>query len=464
MTKPRTILWQPDLGGSQGPAYQAIVRVLTTDIAAGRLHPGDRLPTHRQLAKALDLGLGTVTRAYKEAVQSGILASRVGSGTFVAEAAAGNPLGLPSSRLIEMSVDLPIHAEDPDLAAALQKIARRGGAQQLLRYQSQAGTARHRRAGAAWVERFDLSAGPDDIVVCAGTHHALTVALMSITKPGDIVLCDELSYPGIRAIARGLRVRLLGIAGDGSGISPAAVAAACKRHRVRALYTVPSFHNPTTAQLDLDRRRELAQLAAKHDFHVLEDDVHRLLSAAPPPPIATLARDRTFYVASFSKAVVAGLRVAFLVPPPALVQRAAEAVWSTVWTVPGLPVEVAATWIEDGTADEVVRRKRREAGERQRLCARLLVGARYEAQPNGYYACLHLPAPWTSVEFALEARERGVAVTPSTAFVVGQAPAPAAVRVCAGAPETRADVERGLGIVRELLASGPERGGGLPAR
>jgi DNA-binding transcriptional MocR family regulator len=262
-------------------------------------------------------------------------------------------------------------------------------------------------------------------------------------------------------------VRLQGIAEDrdGTGISPAAIEAACKRHRVRALYCVPSFHNPTTAQLGVEKRRELARLAAKHDFHVLEDDVHRLLSAAPPAPVATLARDRTFYVASFSKAVVAGLRVAFLVPPPSLVARATEAVWATVWTVPGLTVEVAATWIEDGTADEVVSRKRREAGERQKLRARVLAGARHDAQPNGYYTWLHLPAPWTSVEFALEARERGVAVTPSTAFLVGQIPAPAAVRVCVGAPETRADVERGLRILRELLASGPTRGGrGVPAR
>src|SRR5678816_2103030 len=84
MTKPRTILWQPDLRAASGPTYQAIVRGLATDVAAGRLHPGDRLPTHRELAKALGLGLGTVTRAYKEPVQRGIPSSRVASGTVIA--------------------------------------------------------------------------------------------------------------------------------------------------------------------------------------------------------------------------------------------------------------------------------------------------------------------------------------------------------------------------------------------
>src|SRR5688572_8189282 len=97
MTAPRTILWQPLVRGAAEPIYQAIVHALAADIAGGRLHPGDRLPTHRQLAKALDVGLGTVTRAYKEAEKCGLLSSRVGSGTFVATPSAGNPLGLPTS-------------------------------------------------------------------------------------------------------------------------------------------------------------------------------------------------------------------------------------------------------------------------------------------------------------------------------------------------------------------------------
>ncbi|TAH35218.1 MAG: PLP-dependent aminotransferase family protein [Planctomycetota bacterium] len=462
MTVPRTILWKPAVHDHEEPLYQAIVRELATDIAGGRLHPGDRLPTHRQLARALDVGLGTVTRAYKEAEKSGLVSSRVGSGTFVATASAGNPLGLPSTGLVEMSVDLPLHSEDPDLASALAKVARRGGAQRLLCYQDHAGSGRHRRAGAAWVERFDLAAGADGIVVCAGTHHALCVALLSICTPGDIILCDELSYPGLRAIASHLQLRLHGIPeeGPGQGIDVAAIEAACKRQRVRALYTVPSFHNPTTAQLDAGKRGEIARLAKKYDFFVLEDDVHRLSSHAPPPPIASMARDHSFYVASFSKAVVPGLRVAFLVPPPKLVRRAAEAIWATLWTVSALPVEVAATWIEDGTADAVVSRKRREAGERQKLCARLLDGARFDAQRNGYYAWLHLPSPWTSLEFALEAREAGVAVTPSTPFLVGPIPAPAAVRVCLAAPSTRPEVEQGLEILHRLLATGPARNHG----
>ncbi|MCX7365730.1 MAG: GntR family transcriptional regulator [Alphaproteobacteria bacterium] len=83
--------WVPTLGGHSGPVYEAIVEALRGDIAAGRLHRGQRLPTHRALAQALDLDLTTVTRAYNEARRRGLTEARVGQGTFVAESAAHAP-------------------------------------------------------------------------------------------------------------------------------------------------------------------------------------------------------------------------------------------------------------------------------------------------------------------------------------------------------------------------------------
>ncbi len=455
MTSTGHLLWKPALAGAHGPLYRAIVAALRSDIEQGRLHPGDRLPTQRSLAAALGLGLGTVTHAYKEAERQGLLSSRVGRGSFVASPTPSDPLGLPDTRLVEMSVDLPIHTEDPDLASALQKIARKDGVQRLLRYHDHAGTARHRQAGAVWAERFGMPAGPDDILVCAGSQHALTVALMCSTAAGDVVLCDELTYPGIRAIARQLQLSLESIPMDAGGMRPRAIEAACKRRRVRALYCVPSFHNPTTTQLDGDRRQAIARLAIKHDVVVLEDDVHRLMSETPAAPLSTLAPDHGFFVASFSKAVTGGLRVAFLVPPAAYVRRATDAIWATVFMVPTLTVEVAATWIEDGTADAVVAAKHAEAGRRQDILRRLLADAHYDAQPHGYYAWLHLPDPWTSADFAAEARRRGVAVTPSSAFFMGAGRPPPAVRVCLAAPETREQMTRGLETLRGLLDEQP---------
>lgn len=457
MTTARTILWRPAIRRGDGPIWRAVVAALDADVAGGRLHPGDRLPTQRDLADALGIGLGTVTRAYREAERLGLVTGRVGRGTFVAAPPTTHDvLGLPDERRIEMSVDLPVHEADPDLGAALRKIARRPDVQRLLRYHDHVGTARHRQAGAVWLERFGVPTSPDHVVVCAGSQHAICVALLLATEPGDAVVCDELTYHGVRAVAGQLALRLHGVPADEDGMDPDAVASICRRHRVRALYCVPSAHNPTTTRLAPTRGDAIVRLAREHDFTIVEDDVHRLTAADPPTPLAVRAPERTIFIASFSKAVTAGVRVAFAAVPPALVAHASEAVWATVWMVSPLTVEVAATWIEDGTADAVVARKRAEAGRRQARCRAILGDWTYASHPNGYHAWLQLPPPWTSAGFVSAARARGVVLSPSGAFVVGSVAPPPAVRICLAAPERIDDVERGLAIVRDLLEAGPD--------
>ena len=457
--------WLPTLEGSDAPRYQAIVTALKEDISSGQLGPGDRIPTQRALAKRLGMALGTVTRAYAEAERHGLIRSRGARGTFIAgpdgqrdEGTLGIPD--PASSVIEMSIDLPLHGEDPDLGPVLHDIARRNNTAELLRYHAVAGTPRHREAGVAWAARFGVETSANRVVVCAGTQHALTVSLMSVAAPGDTVLCSELTYPGMKSVASHLHLRLQGVASDERGILPQAVEEACRSTTVKGLYCNPSFHNPTTVQLDLKRRQQLAKLAQKYDFSILEDDVHRLLSDNPPTPIASLAPDHTFFIASLSKALTAGLRVAFLVPPAEQYEAVSQAVWATVWMVSSLPIEVAATWIEDGTADNVVRRKRDEAGERQRVCRNALGNASYSAQPHGYYVWLQLPEPWSSTGYALEARQRGVAITSSEPFSVGSIASPAAVRICLAAAETRKSMLVGLDILAKLLDSSP--GGSAP--
>ena len=454
MTKrPPPAAWAPQLD-PEIPRYQAIVEALKRDIGSGDLEPGTRLPTQRELAVSLSVALGTVTRAYAEAERRGLVRMRGARGTFV------GPLEIPDpeSAVIEMGVDLPIHCEDPALSPTLHDLAKRADLNGLLRYHPVGGISRHREAGVEWTKRFGIETSPDRIVVCAGTQHALTVSLMSMAEPNDLILTDELTYAGMRSVANHLHLRLAGVKMDRRGMLPSEVESICRKQRVRALYCIPSFHNPTTRQLSLRRRQAIASLAMKYDFAILEDDVHRLVSDTPPPPIGVFAPDQTYYIASFSKAVTAGLRVAFLVPPGSECEAISQAVWASIWMVPPLTAEIAATWIFDGTADDVLRRKRREAQQRQTVCRRILANSEYEFQSSGYYIWLHLPAPWTSAEFALEARKRGVAVTPAQPFLVDQTPAPAAVRICLAAPESRSSMERGLTILASLLAKEPGKG------
>src|SRR5579862_4234544 len=97
--------WLPTLGDRPGPVYEAIVAALAADVASGRLHRGERLPTHRALAGALGVDLTTVTRAYNEARRRGLTEARVGQGTFVAESAGEARLPPLASAEIDLSMN-----------------------------------------------------------------------------------------------------------------------------------------------------------------------------------------------------------------------------------------------------------------------------------------------------------------------------------------------------------------------
>src|ERR1043165_9626596 len=112
--------WTPTLADRAGPTYQRIVEALAADIAQGRLHRGQQLPTHRALAKTLGIDLTTVTRAYAEARQRGLTEARVGQGTFVAESMAQARPGSPAPQFA-LSMNLPPQPLEADLDGRLTR-------------------------------------------------------------------------------------------------------------------------------------------------------------------------------------------------------------------------------------------------------------------------------------------------------------------------------------------------------
>jgi DNA-binding transcriptional MocR family regulator len=317
------------------------------------------------------------------------------------------------------------------------------------------------------VRACGLAADPGRVLVSSGSQHGMTAVFAALLAPGDLVLTEALTYPGMKALAGLLSLRLQGVSMDADGLRPDALAAACRAGAARALYCMPSLQNPTTAMMPEARRREVAAVAREHGLLVVEDDVHGHLPARAPRPLAALAPEIAIYLNGTSKSLAPGLRVGFIVAPEPLVGRLAAAIRGTTWMAAPLMAEVASRWIRDGTAAAAVARKRDEAAARQELAARVLLGASLQAHPAAYHLWLHLPGSWSAEAFADAARARGVVVTPAAAFAApparaGRPALPAAVRVCLGAAADRGALERGLRVLAGLLQSGREPLG-LPA-
>jgi DNA-binding transcriptional MocR family regulator len=224
----------------------------------------------------------------------------------------------------------------------------------------------------------------------------------------------------------------------------------------RALYTMPTLHNPAATILPARRREAIAEVAAKHGVAIVEDDSYGFLVPDAPPALASLAPDDTFYLTSASKSLTSALRIGFALAPPGWIERLTASLWSITWMASPLMAEIVARWIRSGTADRMVQAKRREAERRQEIAARTLGRWKPRSHPHAFHAWLELPDPWLADDFVAQARHRGVAVTPTDAFVVGRTPMPQAVRVCFGPEPDHARLERGLRTLDDILCGRPE--------
>ncbi|PYS96540.1 MAG: PLP-dependent aminotransferase family protein [Acidobacteria bacterium] len=452
--------WTPDLTRRSGPRYRALADALADDVAGGRLAAGARLPTHRDMAASLGVTVGTVSRGYAEAQRRGLISGEVGRGTFVRRADDDRiEFGMPAIReasLIDLSLNFPIsETEDREVARALLDLSRRKDLAGLLSYLPHAGLPAHRDAGAAWAARAGFEARPDQILITNGAQQALSIALAALAAPGDLVLTEALTYPLFRTLAGLLHLKIQGLPMDDQGLKPEAFEAACRAGAPRFLYCIPTIQNPTVSIMPEARRRRIAAIAQAHGVTILEDDIYGILPEERPAPIALHAPDHVIYVTSLSKTLTPGLRIGYLLAPRRLLDRIVPAMGATTWMASPLMAELATRFIGDGTADLILKRRRKETAARLEMAARILRPARAGAHPHSYHFWLPLPEPWKSDEFASRLRERGVAVTPAEAFLAAAGKPPAAIRICLGAARTRDQLERGLRIIADTLAGAP---------
>ena len=151
----------------------------------------------------------------------------------------------------------------------------------------------------------------------------MAVALATLTSPGDAVLCESVTYSGMRSLANHLHVRAHPVAMDGEGLLPDALEDAVHESGARVLYCVPSGQNPTACVMSKKRRREVVRVAARLDLLIVEDDAYGFLFEAAVPLCAALP-ERTFYLTSLSKSVAPGLRIGLLRTPAGWTRRSSE--------------------------------------------------------------------------------------------------------------------------------------------
>lgn len=472
--------WTPNLSHRRGALYRAIADALADDVAAGRLTTGTRLPTHRALADAIGVTVGTVTRAYAEAERRGLVDATVGRGTFVApqvdtglDSGTQDGTCFPSMSparwhaqattvdrkpdgQIELSVNYPVTSFLPHaLGPGIEGLADPARLIEVAGYQPSNGRADHRAAGARWMAQFGLETGAEDVVVVHGTQGGLTVALTTLARPGDTVLVEQLTWPGMQSLAQVNGLKLAPVTMDAEGLVPEALRDTARRTGARLVYCMPTLHNPTNITLSESRRRALLQVAREEDLLLIEDDIYGFLADEVLPPLATLDPERAIYVTSLSKSVSPGLRIGFLKGPSRLIPRFTATMRATTLMVSSISAEIAARLIESGHAWAAAQAQKQESTTRQTLVRNHLADQQLLTAPTSFHLLLQLPEQWSTAAYATEALQRNVSVTPGTAFTVDGTD-PHSVRLCLSAVTERATLEHGLEILGRLVRERPE--------
>ncbi|MGX5832487.1 MocR-like ectoine utilization transcription factor EhuR [Mesorhizobium sp. 43Arga] len=456
-------IWLPEIKDTKAPRYKAIVEALEGAIRSRQLHPGQQLPTQRELARKLGISVQTVAKAYIEAQRKGLTSGEIGRGTFVQyprfNQSRGSVAHKERATVFDFSDVTPVvsdlHVEA--LKQAMLELAKDPAIKRLLERPATHGLMPHRKAGAVWLERNGVDVLPDEVVVTNGAAHGIWIAMANTVTADDTIATEALAAPSIISNASRLHLRLRGIELDDQGIIPQALEDAHEREPIKLLCITPSYNNPTVSLMQEPRRAEIADLARRHDMLIVEHDVFGPLMPRRPKPIWHFAPERTFYVSSLSQTVMSSLRCAYLVGPAPTIAQIMSRLPVPEWMGNTWTAEVASRWLYDGTADRLIDWQRRKLEKRNKMVTNILGLSEAAVRHHAMHVWLHLPEQWRSRHFVEQARSRGVLVPSPDSFIVGRAADPRAIRIALG--DTNRDDDQfsqGIHRIATLLQESPE--------
>lgn len=452
--------WTPRIRATGKPRYLEIADSIGNDMNAGILAAGDRLPPQRQLAEQIGLDFTTVSRGYAEARRRGLVQSHVGRGTFVAGATKPEVADPRRAAQVDLTMNLPPEPTDPELVARMREGLSAVATDMiaLLRYQSSTGTDVDKEAASSWLSMRGMVPALERVAITPGAHATILAILTILATAGDTILCEDVTYPGIRSIGARLGMRVEGVDSDEDGILPDALAAAIEAHGPKALYLNPTLNNPTTRTMTAARRQEIASVLIGARLPLIEDDAYGFIPAHPPAPMATLAQGLTWHIGGLAKCIGAGLRLAYTVAPDARAAFLLAQALRTTSVMPSpLSMALMTRWIHDGTADSIRRFIRSETLARQVIAAEALPGATFDSDVNAFNLWLALPKGLGRAELVGRMAGRRIGILSSDAFTVTGEPQER-VRVCLGGTLTREQLRAELMFLGHSLDVSAWRG------
>jgi len=480
------------------PLYIQLRDQLRSLVHAGDLRPGDRIPASRELAQILGVHRTTVANAYAELESEGLIQGHVGRGTFI----RGNGIGLKitppppavlsngsglrwellfaDERSEEILTRLTAAAPEDALSFVMARpapeffpveelqtcahAALRHEGQEILNLGASDGFAPLKEELLELLRSDGIPAKDESLLVTDGCQQALDLIAKAFVRSGDTVILENPTYPGASAVFNGVRARCLGVPvrtqaelGKALGIDLDALEATLAANRVKLVVLTPDFQNPTGTSMPLESRRRVLELAGRYQVPIVEDHIYSRLNAREErvPSLKQLDRSNlVIHIDSFAKVAFPGLRVGWIVAPPAAIERLRLVKQMTDLHTDQLAQATLAEFLKRGLFQKHLSRMRKVYADRlvaldDALRRHMPEGTRWTRPEGGMCLWLELPLGFDASELMIHAKERGVLFAPGRYFYV-QSPLPNTLRL-GFASLNEKEIGRGVAILAELL-------------
>lgn len=459
------------------PLYIQLRDQLRSLVHAGDLRPGDRIPASRELALLLGVHRTTVANAYAELESEGLIQGHVGRGTFIRGNGNGLKITPPAppaligsnglrwellfadERSEEILTRLTAAAPENALSFVMARPAeeffpveelqicsqaalKREG-QEILNLGASDGYAPLKEAILDLLRRDGIPAKDETLLITDGCQQALDLVAKAFVRSGDSVILENPTYPGASAVFSGTRARCLGVPvrthaepGSALGIDLEALEATLAANRVKLMVLTPDFQNPTGTSMPLVSRRRVLEVAARYQVPIVEDHIYSRLHVRDEriPSLKQLDRSNlVIHIDSFAKVAFPGLRVGWIVAPPAAIERLRLVKQMTDLHTDQLAQATLAEFLKRGYFQKHLTLMRKVYASRlnaldEALRKHMPEGTRWNRPEGGMCLWLELPAGFDASELMIHARERGVLFAPGRYFYV-QAPMPNTLRL-----------------------------------
>lgn len=436
---------------SSAPMYLQIANALAAKIQNSILSAGTKLPPERELVRLLEVSRTTIINAYRLLEERGLVTTRVGSGTYVAELSITEQTAAtilweqvftpqyksPLSSILRTLIAVPTADGTISLAAgmpdpALYPLTIIEGAFTSSKYNQEPSDFGHmttegylplRHSLAAWQCNLGIQAAPDQILIASGSQQGLYLIVKTFIEPRDYVIVESPTYLGALQAFESSGARLLTLP-PSDGINFELLEDYLIRYRPKLMYTIPTFQNPTGRVMSLQDRQELIRLAARYRLVIIEDDPYSQLyyGKQPPPSLKSLdTYGGVIYMSTFSKILFPGLRIGWVVAASQVINRLAQEKQHMDLHSNSLSQIILHKCLVEGSLTEhmnIVRmeyKKRRDAmvSAIRRYCNSYMD---FIIPEGGFYLWCTVNPPASGTELIRRAAAAGVSFVPGEAF------------------------------------------------